>query len=84
MEAYIYCRKQTEGFSREVQNVSLNPHLLHWIHMWKTSPFTKQENELLLSKVKMLKKIHNKDLKSRMLLSSMTTALETAIFTAKE
>ena len=84
MEAYIYCRKQTKGFSKEVQTVSLNPHLLHWMHMWKTSPFTKEENKLLLKKVKALKKIHNTDLKSKMLMSSMTTALETAIFTAKE
>ncbi|WP_407410424.1 glycosyltransferase [Methanobrevibacter sp.] len=84
MEAYIYCRKQTEGFSKEIQNVSLNPHLLHWTHMWKTSPFTKAENQLLLGKVKRLKKIHNKDLKSKMLMSSITTALETAIFTSKE
>ena len=84
MEAYIYCRKQTEGFSSDVQNVSLNPHLLHWMHTWKTSPFTKRENELLLSKVKKLKKIHNGDFKTRMLMSSMTTALESKILTSKE
>ena len=84
MEAYIYCRKKTENFSSVVQNVSLNPHLLHWMHTWKGSPFTKSENELLLSKVKRLKKIHNNDFKSRMLMSTMTTALETKIFTTKE
>ncbi len=84
MESYIYCRKQTEGFSSDVQNVSLNPHLLHWMHTWKTSPFTKSENQLLLSKVKRLKKIHNGDLKTRMLMSSMTTALESKIFSSKE
>ena len=84
MEAYIYCRKQTEGFSTDVQNVSINPHLLHWMHTWKTSPFTKSENKLLLSKVKRLKKIHNGDIKTRMLMSSMTTALESKIFISKE
>jgi len=84
MEAYIYCRKKTEGFSKEVQTVSLNPHLLHWMHTWKTSPFTKEENRLLLKKVNKLKKIHDGDFKTRMLMSSMTTAIETAIHTAKE
>ena len=84
MEAYIYCRRKTEGFSRDVQNVSLNPHLLHWMHTWKTSPFTKAENELLLKKVNTLKKIHKGDIKSRMLMSTMTTALESKILTSKE
>ena len=84
MESYIYCRKCTEGFSKEVQTVSINPHLLHWMHTWKTSPFTRDENKLLLSKVNKLKKIHRADLKSRMLLSSMTTALESAIHISKE
>lgn len=84
MEAYIYCRKKTEGFSTNVQTVSLNPHLLHWMHTWKGSPFTKSENRLLLSKVNRLKKIHKSDLKSRMLLSSMTTAIESKIQLSKE
>lgn len=84
MQAYIYCRKQTEGFSKEVQTVSLNPHLLHWMHTWKNSPFTKEENRLLLKRVNTLKKIHKSDLKSRMLMSSMTTALESAIHISKE
>jgi len=84
MEAYIYCRKRTEGFSKNVQTVSLNPHLLHWMHTWKNSPFTKAENRLLLKKVNKLKKIHKTDFKSRMLLSSMTTAIETKIQLSKE
>ncbi len=84
MESYIYCRKCTDGFSHTVQNVSVNPHLLHWTYTWKNSPFTKEENKLLLRKVKMLRKVHNKDLKTRMLLSSIVTALETAIHTARE
>ena len=84
MESYIYCRKCAEGFSKNVQNVSVNPHLLHWTYTWKNSPFTRQENELLLSKVKRLKSIHHTDLKTKMLLSSITTALETKINLAKE
>lgn len=84
MESYIYCRKCTEGFSKEVQNVSVNPHLLHWTYTWKNSPFTKEENKLLLSKVNKLKKIHHTDLKTIWLLSSMTTALETKITLSKE
>ncbi len=84
MESYIYCRKCTEGFSKNVQNISINPHLLHWTYTWKNSPFTRKENKLLLSKVNKLKKIHHTDLKTRWLLSSMTTALETKITIARE
>ena len=84
MESYIYCRKCTEGFSKDVQIVSLNPHLLHWMHTWKNSPFTKEENRLLLKKVNRLKKIHQPDMKTKMLLSSMTTAIESSIYTSKE
>lgn len=83
MESYIYCRKCTEGFSKDIQNVSINPHLMHWTNMWKNSPFTKEENKLLLEKVNKLKKIHQTDLKTKMMLSSMTTALETAIHTSR-
>lgn len=84
MESYIYCRKCTEGYSKEIQNISVNPHLLHWTYTWKNSSFTKEENKLLLSKVKRLKKIHRTDTKTKWLLSSMTTALETAIYTSRE
>ena len=84
MESYIYCRKCTEGFSKNVQNVSVNPHLLHWTYTWKNGSFTKEENKLLLSKVNKLKKIHHTDVKTQWLLSSMTTALETKIFTQKD
>ncbi|WP_458406123.1 glycosyltransferase family 2 protein [Methanobrevibacter sp.] len=84
MQSYIYCRKCTEGFSKDVQNVSVNPHLLHWTYTWKNSPFTKEENRLLLKRVNELKKIHRTDVKTQMLLSSITTALETSIFTSKE
>ena len=84
MESYIYARKCCEGFSRDVQNVSVNPHLLHWTYTWKNSPFTKEENRLLLEKVKRLRKIHNNDIKTRMLLSSIITALETSIAVSRE
>jgi hypothetical protein len=84
MESYIYCRKCTEGYSKEIQNISVNPHLLHWMYTWKNSPFTKEENKLLLSKVNKLKKIHQTDTKTKWLLSSMTTAIETKIYTSKE
>lgn len=83
MESYIYCRKKTDAFSKEIQTVSINPHLLHWMNTWKNSPFTKEENRLLLGKVNKLKKIHQSDLKTRMLLSAMTTAIETSIYTSK-
>ena len=72
-----------ESFSKEVQTASINPHLLHWINTWRTSPFTKAENRLLLKKVNELKKIHKSDMKSKMLLSSMTTAIESSIYTSK-
>lgn len=84
MESYIYSRKCTEGFSHNVQNVSVNPHLLHWTYTWKNSSFTKAENELLLSKVKTLKGIHNNDLKTRVILSFIITALETRIAVSRE
>ena len=84
MESYIYARKCTEGYSRNVQNVSVNPHLLHWTYTWKGSPFTKEENKLLLEKVKTLRSIHNNDIKTRMLLSSIIIALETKIGVSKE
>ena len=37
MESYIYCRRKTEGFSKNIQNISVNPHLLHWMNTWKHS-----------------------------------------------
>lgn len=83
MESYVYCRRKTENFSKEIQTISVNPHLLHWINTWRSSPFTKEENRLLLKKVNKLKKIHKSDMKSKMLLSSMTTAIESSIYTSK-
>ena len=84
MESYIYSRQCTEGFSKEVQNATVNPHLLHWTYTWKNSQFTVEENKLLLSKVNRLKEIHRTDLKTKWLLSSMTTAIETKIKTSRK
>ncbi|MGV8171019.1 MAG: glycosyltransferase family 2 protein, partial [Methanobrevibacter sp.] len=84
MDSYIYARQCTERFSKDIQTISVNPHLIYWMHTWKNSPFTKSENKLLLSKVEKLKRIHKSDLKTKMLLSSMTTAIESAIKIHKE
>lgn len=84
MESYIYCRTLTEGYSKEVQNVSINPHLLYWTNTWKKASFTKEENQLLLSKVNKLKEIHQTDMKTKMLLSSISKAIETSIKMARE
>ena len=84
MESYIYCCKCSEGFSKEVQNVSVNPHLLHWTYTWKGSPFTKEENKLLLSKVNKLKKVHKTDMKTSMLMSAISTALESKIAVSRQ
>ena len=82
MDSYIYCRKCTEGFSKDIKNVSINPHLLYWMNTWKNASFTKEENRMLLEKVNELKKIHKTDVKTKILLSSMTTALESVIYTS--
>lgn len=84
MDAYTYCRNLTEGFSKEIQDISVTPHLLHWSYTWKGSPFTKDENKMLLEKVKKLKKIHKSSMKTKLILSSMTTMLESSIYTSKE
>ena len=84
MDSYIYARQCTERFSKEIQNISVNPHLIYWMYTWKKSKFTKNENKLLLNKVETLKKIHKTDLKTRILLSSMTTAIESVIKRNKE
>ena len=84
MESYIYCRKCTEGFSKNIQNVSVNPHLFYWTNTWKNSSFTKEENKLLLEKVNKLKEIHQTDMKTKMLLSSISKAIESKILISKE
>lgn len=84
MDSYIHCVKLTKGFPKEIANVAVNPHLLYWTNTWKNSPFTKEENIILLNKVNELKKIHQSDLKTRLLISSISTAIETSILTKKE
>lgn len=84
MEAYVYCVKQTKNYPKEIPLSAVTPHLLHWTKTWKGSPFTKAENRILLEKVNELKKVHNRDLKSKLIISSMTTAIETSLHTRKE
>ena len=79
MDSYIYCRKLTNDFSNEIQNISVNPHLFYWFNEWKHSQFTKEENEVFLEKVKTLKSVHNNDKKTRFILNSIIIALESAI-----
>lgn len=81
MDSFIYCRTKTEGFSKNIKNVSINPHLLYWTNTWKNAKFTKEENEILLNKVNELKKIHHTDLKTRMLLKSISSAIKSKILT---
>ena len=84
MDAYTYCSRCTKDYSNDIQNISVNPHLLYWLNAWRTSPFTKEENRLLLGRVNNLKKVHQTDLKTRLLLTSMSTAIEGAIFTHRQ
>lgn len=83
MDSYVHCAKLTKGFSKEISNVAVNPHLLYWTNTWKNSPFTKDENKILLRKVNNLKKIHKTDLKTKFLISSISTAIETCVFAKK-
>lgn len=83
MDAYNYCSKCTKDYSLDIQNISVNPHLLYWFNTWRTSSFTKEENQLLLGRVNNLKEIHKTNLKTKLLLSSMSTALETRIRTSR-
>lgn len=79
MDSLIYCRKQTEGHSINIKNVDINPDLLYWTNTWKNASFTKEENRLLLSKVNELKKIHKTDLRTKLLLNSISTAINLKI-----
>lgn len=83
MDAYVLCCKMTKGYSPTIQNISINPHLMYWTNTWRTSSFTKEENKELLKSVNKLKKIHDTSMKSKLLVSSMSTMLETAIYTKK-
>lgn len=83
MDAYTYCSKLTKNHSSKIQSISVDPHLMYWANTWRTSKLTKDENKKLLKSVNRLKKIHDKSLKSRLLVSSMSTMLETAIYTRR-
>ncbi len=78
IDCLIYSRKCCEGFSNNIKNISINPHLFYWMNRWKANSFTKEENELLVGKINELKKIHHTDLKTKMLLSSMILAVKSA------
>lgn len=82
MEAYIYCRNLTGGYSSEIQS-TINPYLMYWMNSWKNASLTRDENIELLKTVKKLKKVHKNSLKSRFLLSTITTMIESAIHTKK-
>ncbi len=84
MDSYIYCCEKTKNFSKNIKNVSVNPYLLYWTNTWKNSAFTKKENESLLRKVNKLKKIHHTDLKTKLLLNSISAAIKTKIQIQKE
>ena len=81
MDSYTYCRRKTEGFSSNVQSSAIDHHLLYWAKTWKSSSFTKEENIELLKSVNRLKKIHKSSLKSRLLLSFISTAMNSVIYT---
>ena len=83
MEAFIYCINLTKDFDKEISKAGVTPHLLNWYYSWKQTPLTTKENRLLLNKVNELKRIHNRDLKSRLIISMITTSIETAIHTKK-
>ena len=76
MESYTYCRRCTEDFSNDIKTASINPHLFHWFNLWRRANFTEDENELLVDKVHTLRKIHNNDLKSRLLLYSIERCIK--------
>ena len=83
MEGYIYCARLCRDLDKRIAKLYITPSLLYWFYLWKNSPFTKKENRILLKKVNTLKIMHNKDLKSRLILSAISTSLETAIHTKK-
>jgi glycosyltransferase involved in cell wall biosynthesis len=59
LDAYTCCRKETQGFSKDIQMISVNPHLFYWFRTWKSASLSKEENILLLNKLRNLEKIHN-------------------------
>ena len=78
LDCLIYSRKCCDAFSRNVKNISINPHLFYWMNKWKSNSFKKEENEILLGKIYELKKIHHGDLKTNLLILSIITAVKSA------
>ncbi len=83
MNAYIYCHEITKNYSKTIQNISINPHLMYWINTCKNANFTMKETQELLKKVNKLQKIHNNTLKTKLLLSTIKIILQTSIYSQK-
>ena len=80
MDSYIHCAEISKPYGEEIANVTVNPHLMYWVNTWKNSSMNKDENKLLLKKLKKLHSIHNKGLKTNFLISSIIKMIETSIF----
>ena len=80
MDSFIYSAEISKPYGEEIVNVTVNPHLMYWVNTWKNASMNKDENKLLLKKLKKLKSIHNKGLKTNFLISSIIKMLETSIF----
>lgn len=79
MDSYIYCAELAKPHGEEISNVAINPHLMYWANTWVNASMTKEENKLLLEKLKKLQSIHNKGLKTKFLVSSIIKLIEAAI-----
>ncbi|MCL2116648.1 MAG: glycosyltransferase [Methanobrevibacter sp.] len=80
MDSYIYCAEISKSYGDEIVNVTVNPHLMYWANAWKKASMNKNENKLLLEKIKKLQLIHNKGFKTKFLLSSIIKMLETSTY----
>ena len=67
LDAYMYCASCMSSFSNCVKVASLDSHIFHWFDLWKSSKFNKSENQLLLKKLKELKRIHNANFKTNLI-----------------
>ena len=76
LDAYTYCAEISKSHGEEISNVIINPHLMHWFNNWKMGSFTKEENKLLIKKLKNLQFIHNKGFKTKFLIGSMIKIIE--------
>ena len=80
LNAYRDYRIITEDYPKEIQ-VTVNPYLMFWMNAWRSASLTKENNIELLKKGRYVKKIHKSALKPRLLLSAMSTMLESSIYT---